>query len=382
MDSKETDDNGLNDNLVIILKIAVPVESDAGTSFVRVGRKFINKLNASYGDVVEITGKRKTAGVLKESPAEDENKEIIRLDEVLLYNLEGNINDSVEVRKTGKIPAKKVFLSPAEPVTISPSLVDFLKQSLSGKPVLKSNAVKVDVMGTAIGFLVSNTIPNGIVIVDKDTIFQLSEKVAKDEFQIPEVTYKDLGGLSNEVEKIREMIEIPINYPEVFGRMGIEPPKGVLLYGPPGTGKTMLVRAIANESNANFIKINGSEIMSKWFGESEKKLRDIFDEARKNAPAIIFIDEIDALAPRRDECSSYLNEFEKRIVSQLLTLMDGLYARGEIIVIGATNRPNALDPALRRPGRFDREIGIAAPNEAGRKEIFEYTRKKCLFQAT
>lgn len=360
----------------IILKIAESFKQDTCTFNVRLGSEFMNKLNASPGDVVEIIGKRKAAGILQNAIKEDENRELVRMDEVLRYNIDGNPGEEVEIRKVEKILAKKIFLSPTQRVTSGGGLNEFIKTTLLNRPVSNGNFIMVDVMGTSIKFLVSKTNPKGIVVIDDKTQFMISEKIVSEQRQIPLVTYKDIGGLSKEIETIREMIETPIDYPEVFERMGIEAPKGILLYGPPGTGKTILVQAVGNETNVNFITINGSEIMSKWFGESEKKLRDIFEDAQENAPSIIFIDEIDALASKRDGYAAYISEFEKRLTSQLLTLMDGLHTRGEIIVIGATNRPNAIDPALRRPGRFDREIELGVPDQEGRKEILRIHTKK------
>ena len=371
--------NGSNSNNdTIILKIAEPTETDIGTSVVRIGAKFIDKLNAAPGDIVEVAGKRLAPGILQALPVGCES-EIARMDEILRYNIDGNFGEDVSIRKAEEIPAKNVFLAPAQPTASGGGLNDFIKENLLKKPVLKGNLIVVDVMGTQMKFLVSNTKPKGIVLVDNKTKFLISEETAEEKQDMPAVTYKDLGGLSKEIETIREMVETPVDYPEVFQHLGIEPPKGILLYGSPGTGKTLLVRAVGNESGAYFISINGSEIMSKWFGESEKRLRDIFDDARKNSPAIIFIDEIDALVPRRDEYNSYLTEFEKRITSQLLTLMDGLHARGDIIVIGATNRPQQIDPAMRRPGRFDREVVIPVPDAIARKEIFQIHTKRMPF---
>ncbi|MFP3162082.1 MAG: CDC48 family AAA ATPase, partial [Acidilobus sp.] len=252
-------------------------------------------------------------------------------------------------------------------MSIDDSFKKYVKKKLVGLPVVENDIIPVPVLGQAVQLVVIDTRPRGVVIITEKTTVDILEKPVT-ATTIPKVTYEDIGGLHEVIAKIRELVELPLRHPELFQRLGIEPPKGILLYGPPGTGKTLLAKAVANESDAYFIAINGPEIMSKFYGESEQRLREIFEEAKKNAPAIIFIDEIDAIAPKRDEV---IGEVERRVVAQLLALMDGLEARGQVIVIGATNRPNALDPALRRPGRFDREIEVPMPDKQGRLEILQ-----------
>ncbi|HEX5893156.1 MAG TPA: CDC48 family AAA ATPase, partial [Nitrososphaeraceae archaeon] len=282
------------------------------------------------------------------------------------------IGDTIEVKKVESKDAKSITFAPTEPLRII-GAEQYLAESLNGQLMTKGDIIPLNVMGQRIDLVVISTDPSGPIIINDATKVTVSEDSAKavqasQEGKVPSITYEDIGGIRNEIARVREMIELPLRHPELFKRLGVEAPKGVLLHGPPGTGKTLLARAVANETNANFYSIGGPEIMSKYYGESEEKLRNVFEQAEKNAPSIIFIDEIDSIAPKREEVSG---EVERRIVAQLLSLMDGLKSRGKVVVIGATNRVNAIDPALRRPGRFDRELEIGVPDREGRLEILQ-----------
>ena len=297
---------------------------------------------------------------------------MVRIDGYTRNKLEVGINDQIEVKKVESRDAKSITLAPTEPLRIV-GAEEYLAEYLNGQLMTKGDTIPLSVMGQRIDLVVISTTPSGPVIINNSTRIAVSEESAKAvqvtrEGAAPSITYEDIGGLGDAVGRVREMIELPLRHPELFKRLGVEAPKGVLLHGPPGTGKTLLAKAVANETNANFYTIGGPEIMSKYYGESEEKLRNIFEQAEKNAPSIIFIDEIDSIAPKREEVSG---EVERRIVAQLLSLMDGMSARGKVVVIGATNRVNAIDPALRRPGRFDREIEIAVPDRVGRLEILQ-----------
>ncbi len=381
----------------IRLKVAGSRQDDVGKGIVRIDSSVMKKLGIRQGDIVEIEGNRKTVAIADRAYPADIGLEIIRMDGLTRWNAKTSIGEYVTVRKANVEPAASVTLAPAEKgvvIQISPEMV---KNALLGRPVVKGDVItlggtgrrKVAFTGSPfdelirdvfedvgfftgfqdIRFVVVDVKPKGAVIITEDTeVSVLPRAVEMREEKVPEVTYEDIGGLDDAIKKIREMVELPIKHPEIFRRLGIEPPKGVLLYGPPGTGKTLLAKAVANESDAHFISLAGPEVMSKWVGEAEKKLRDIFQEAEKNAPSIIFIDEIDAIAPKRENVEG---EVERRVVAQLLTLMDGLKSRGKVVVIAATNRPNDIDPALRRPGRFDREIEIGIPNRKGRLEILK-----------
>ncbi|MCH8085777.1 MAG: CDC48 family AAA ATPase, partial [Thaumarchaeota archaeon] len=294
----------------------------------------------------------------------DEGKGIIRIDGLGRNNSGIAIGDSISVRKIKAVAAEKIVVAPLE--AIPPIDERYLADALESVPLIKGDNVMVPYFGGRLTFQVIGVTPAAdAVLVTQKTVFNIAEK-GETLRGVPQVSYEDIGGLTNEIKKVREMIELPLRHPEIFEKLGIEAPKGVLLYGPPGTGKTLLAKAVANESNAHFISISGPEIMSKFYGESEARLREIFKEAREKSPSIIFIDEIDSIAPKREEVTG---EVERRVVSQMLSLMDGLESRGKVIVIAATNRPNAIDPALRRPGRFDREIEIKVPDKKGRKDI-------------
>lgn len=368
---------------------------DYGRGIVRIDSRIMKKLGIREGDVVEIEGHRITGAIAVRAYPADIGLDIIRMDGLMRRNCGASIGEYVKVRRADVKEAEYVALAPARKGVIYHVQGNIFQQNLLMRPVKVGDIIIPnpvvrrrrepnlfeeifgmnieDMFFASFGeekFIVVNTRPKGIVRITDATEIEILEKPTKpiEEEKIPEVTYEDIGGLKEEIRKIREMVELPLKHPELFERLGIEPPKGVLLYGPPGTGKTLLAKAVANESGANFYSINGPEIMSKWYGQSEENLRKIFEEAEKNAPSIIFIDEIDAIAPKREEVHG---EVERRVVSQLLTLMDGLKSRGKVIVIAATNRPNAVDPALRRGGRFDREIEIGVPNKQGRKEILQ-----------
>ncbi len=368
---------------------------DYGRGIVRIDTRIMKKLGIHEGDIVEIEGSRSTGAIAVRAYPADIGLDVIRMDGLVRRNCGTSIGEYVKVRKADVEEAEYVAIAPARKNIIIHVQGNPFQQNLLMRPVKVGDIIVPnpvvrrrrepnlfeevfgmnfeDMLFTSFGeekFIVVNTKPKGIVRITERTEIEVLERPTKpiEEQKIPEVTYEDIGGLKEEIRKIREMVELPLKHPELFERLGIDPPKGVLLYGPPGTGKTLLAKAVANESGANFYSINGPEIMSKWYGQSEENLRKIFEGAEKNAPSIIFIDEIDAIAPKREEVHG---EVERRVVSQLLTLMDGLKGRGKIIVIGATNRPNAVDPALRRGGRFDREIEIGVPNKEGRKEILQ-----------
>ncbi len=359
-----------------ILRIAETDPKFVGRGIALIDPKVMAELSLSTGDVIEIAGKKKTFGLLWSGQQVDYGKGLIRIDGYTRNNLASGIDDNVTIQKVGNvIKAEQIVLYPTEELNIV-GLEEHLPELLEGRILAKGDIIPLNLMGRKIGFVITNVSPltssNAASLVDRHITEFIINSVPKSATGrggiIPRITYEDIGGLKNEVQKVREMIELPLRHPEIFERIGIEAPKGVLLYGPPGTGKTLLAKAVASETNANFFSIGGPEIMSKFYGESEERLRETFKQAQENAPSIIFIDEIDSIAPKREEVSG---DVEKRIVSQLLTLMDGLEARGKLVVIGATNRQNALDPALRRPGRFDREIEIGIPNQEGRFDILQ-----------
>ena len=346
------------------LKVLEAYTRDVGRGVARIDYDSMDTLSASTGDVIEIKGKRRTVAKCLPLYPSDEGKGIIRIDGLGRNNSGIAIGDTITVRKIKAVAAEKVVVAPLE--AIPPIDERYLADALESVPLIKGDNVMVPYFGGRLTFQVIGVTPAAdAVLVTQKTVFHIAEK-GETLRGVPQVTYEDIGGLTDEIKKVREMIELPLRHPEIFEKLGIEAPKGVLLYGPPGTGKTLLAKAVANESNAHFISISGPEIMSKFYGESEARLREIFKEAKEKAPSIIFVDEIDSIAPKREEVTG---EVERRVVSQMLSLMDGLEARGKVIVISATNRPNAIDPALRRPGRFDREIEIKVPDKKGRKDI-------------
>jgi transitional endoplasmic reticulum ATPase len=388
------------------LKVVEALQDDAYKGIARIDSEIMKELDIRRGDVITIKGNRETVAIADRSYPADMGEGIIRIDGILRKNAKTGIGDIVTLAKADIKEAKKIVIAPAQKGIMVQGDPENLRRGLLGRAILKGDIVVLggtqrrkdlmseefgdmgddifgnlgDILGgmgfggfgggvTQIKFMIVSTNPTQPVIITENTEVVLSPKAVElSDDKIPEITYEDIGGLTDEIKKIRELVEIPLKHPEIFETLGIQPPKGILLHGPPGTGKTLLAKAVANESSANFILLNGPEIMSKFYGESEKKIRDIFEEAEKTAPAIIFIDEIDAIAPKREEVQG---EVERRVVSQLLTMMDGLNNRGKVIVIGATNRPNALDEALRRPGRFDRELEISVPGKAGRLQILK-----------
>jgi transitional endoplasmic reticulum ATPase len=361
--TKKSKDNGIE------LRVAESQARDVGRGIARIDPEIISRMDWTTGDAIEIEGKRKTYALLWPGVSSDAGRGLIRIDGYTRTNAGVGIDDKVIIRKSDAKPAEAITLAPTEPLRITGG-EEYLAQFLDGRVVSKGDTITISVMNRRIDLVVTRIVPNvSAAIVSVNTQVEVSEQVAKPGVRnVPRVSYEDIGGLRGEVVKVREMIELPMKHPELFVRLGIEAPKGVLLHGPPGTGKTLLAKAVAYETNANFISLSGPEIMSKYYGESEERLRQIFDEAEKNAPSIIFIDEIDSIAPKREEVTG---EVEKRVVAQLLALMHGMQSRGKVVVIAATNRPNALDPALRRPGRFDREIEIGVPDQQGRLEILQ-----------
>jgi transitional endoplasmic reticulum ATPase len=358
------------------LKVLEAYTRDVGRGVARIDYDAMDALDASTGDVIEIKGKRRTVAKCLPLYPSDEGRGIVRIDGLIRNNAGIAIGDVVVVKKVKAPPAEKVVVAPLE--AVPPIDERYLADALESVPVTKGDNIMIPYFGGRLTFQVVGVSPVAdAALITQRTVFVISEK-GEALRGVPQVTYEDIGGLKDEIQKVREMIELPLRHPEIFEKLGVEAPKGILLYGPPGTGKTLLAKAVATESNAHFIPISGPEIMSKFYGESEARLREIFKEAREKAPTIIFIDEIDSIAPKREEVTG---EVERRVVSQLLSLMDGLEARGKVIVIAATNRPNAIDPALRRPGRFDREIEIKVPAKGGRLEILQiHTRHMPLAQ--
>jgi len=393
---------------IVRLRVVEALQDDAYKGIARVDMETMKEMGVKRGEIISIKGQKETVAMVDRAYPADVGEGIIRIDGILRRNAKTGVGESVVIKKAEIKEAKKVLIAPAQKGIMVQADPETLKSGLLGRAVVKGDILvmggvqrRKDIMsegldmdeifgdldkmfGGALGgmnginfggiqqikFIVANTNPNQPVIITENTELQLSNKAVEisEDSKVLEVTYEDVGGLTEEVKKIREMVELPLKHPEIFDRLGIEPPKGVLLHGPPGTGKTLLAKAVANETESNFILLNGPEIMSKFYGESEKRVREIFEEAEKNAPSIIFIDEIDAMAPKREDVQG---EVERRVVSQLLTMMDGLKSRGRVVVIGATNRPNSLDPALRRPGRFDREVEISVPDKAGRLSVLK-----------
>ncbi|MCJ7425413.1 CDC48 family AAA ATPase [Candidatus Bathyarchaeota archaeon] len=342
-------------------------QRDVGRGIARLDQRTMQQLGISAGDVIEIVGKRTTSAIAWPAYSEDQNRDILRIDGYSRKNAGVAINEYVVVRPVKVKNALSITLAPVDMrLNVDDDFTNFVKNRLMERTLVEGDTTLVMMLGHAIPFTVTKTRPHGIVKVTVETRLTILNEPAPEGKGLPRTTYEDIGGLREEIQRVREMVELPLRHPELFQRLGIDPPKGVLLHGPPGCGKTLLARAVANESEANFFSINGPEIMSKFYGESEARLREIFQQAQQNAPGIIFVDELDAIAPKREEVTG---EVERRVVAQLLALMDGLSSRGNVIVIGATNRPGALDPALRRPGRFDREIEIGVPDKQGRNEI-------------
>lgn len=356
----------------IELTVSDALITDSGRGIARLDSRSQKLLGVVSGEVVEIKGKSKTtAATVWQSHPSDEGLGFIRIDGYLRQNIGVGIGDKVFVSKAEVKEAEKVTIAPPlnQRPPLSPDFAEYAKRRLENRPLVKGDSIPIPMFGLVFNFIVVQVSPHGVVKITKETSLTVKEEpVSESEVRIADVHYEDIGGLKNDIQKIREMVEYPIRYPEIFEKLGVEPPKGVLLYGAPGTGKTLLAKAVASESDAHFISISGPELVSKFVGESEEKLREIFKEANEKAPSIIFMDEIDAIAPKREEAT---NEVERRMVSQLLTLMDGMQARGQVIILAATNRPEAIDAALRRPGRFDREIEIGIPDRDSRKEILQ-----------
>lgn len=355
---------------VLTLRVAEASQRDFGRGISRIDPEDMKKTGLETGDVIQITGKKRAAAKVMPAYPENRGKSLIQIDGIIRNNAFTGIDDNVHIEKIEAKKAEKIVLAPIEQT--QPRLGDtygkHIRRLLEGLPLVEGNQIRLNLLGTSISFVVAQTEPkSNAIIVYPTTEITIQEKAIETRRKIG-VTYGDIGGLGEQIQRIREMIELPLRHPEVFDRLGIEPPKGVLLHGPPGTGKTLIAKAVANETFATFISLSGAEIHGKFYGESEARVREIFKEAEQNRPCIIFIDEIDAIAPKREEVHG---EVEKRVVSQMLALMDGLEPRGQIVVIGATNRPNALDPAIRRAGRFDREIEIGVPNKTGRFEILQ-----------
>ncbi len=359
-----------------VLRVVEALQQDVSYGRARLDGQTRVELGLSPGDIIEIRGSKVTAAVVWRSHPGDEGKGIIHIDNLTRKNCGVGIGDKVTIRRAQVKPAKVVTLAPAisedQQIQFGEGIETLAKRGLLKRPIVEGDVVVVPniaLFGNALPFSIVSTTPKGIVLINEETKIIVREEAAPNEaLEGPHVSYEDIGGLQEELQNVREMIELPLKHPELFERLGIDPPKGVLLHGPPGTGKTLIAKAVANEAGANFYTINGPEIMSKFYGQSEENLRKTFEEAEKNHPSIVFIDEIDAIAPKRDEVQG---EVERRVVSQMLTLMDGLKSRGRLIVIGATNRPDSIDPALRRPGRFDREIEIGVPDRQGRIEIIQ-----------
>jgi transitional endoplasmic reticulum ATPase len=351
------------------LRVGDARQRDVGHGKVRIDNDTMQKLGITAGDFVEIHGKKMTVAVAWPAYAEDQAQEIIRMDGLIRRNAGVALNEYVSVRKADVKDAQAIVFAPTDVrLSVDEEFVSFVKRRFMDMPFIEGDMTLLSIFGSAVPLIVTRTRPHGPVRITEAAHVQVLSEPTPEKKGIPIVTYEDIGGLHEEIQRIREMVELPLRHPELFQRLGIEPPRGVFLYGPPGCGKTLLAKAVANESDANFYVISGPEIMSKFYGESEARLREIFQKAQETSPSIIFIDEMDAIAPKREEVTG---EVERRVVAQLLSLMDGMGSRGNIIVIGATNRPNAIDPALRRPGRFDREIEIGVPDKAGRHEVLQ-----------
>jgi transitional endoplasmic reticulum ATPase len=353
----------------ISLRVADARQRDVGHGKVHIDNDTIQKLGITAGDFVEIHGKKMTVAAAWPAYAEDQGQESVRMDGLIRRNAGVALNEYVNVRKADVKGAEAIVFAPTDVrLSVDEEFVRFAKRRFMDMPFIEGDMTLLSIFGSAVPLIVTRTRPHGPVKITETAHVQVLSEPTPEKKWIPIVTYEDIGGLHEEIQRIREMVELPLRHPELFQRLGIEPPRGVFLYGYPGCGKTLLAKALANESDANFYVISGPEIMSKFYGESEARLREIFQKAQETSPSIIFIDEMDAIAPKREEVTG---EVERRVVAQLLSLMDGMGSRGNVIVIGATNRPNAIDPALRRPGRFDREIEIGVPDKAGRYEALQ-----------
>ena len=347
------------------MRIGEAKQRDVGKKRARIGPEAMDFLKVSPGDIIEVMGSRSSCAVVWPVDEDEKFPDIIRVDGQTRKNVGASLNDIVKIRKVASKIAKTISLTPVnDSVTVDKEFTDFVKNRLKGLPITHGDEISVMILGNSMDFKITKATPKGVVKIDRTTILKISAETAVD--RKVRVTYEEVGGLRQEVKAMRDIVELPLRHPELFTRLGIEPHSGILLYGPPGCGKTLLAKVLASESEANMFLINGPEIMNKYYGETEAKIREIFKEAKDNSPSIIFIDEIDAIAPKREEA---YGDVEKRVVAQLLALMDGLTDRGNVIVLGATNRPEGVDPALRRPGRFDREFEISVPNEDGRLEI-------------
>ncbi len=347
------------------MRIGEAKQRDVGKKRARIGPEAMDFLKVTPGDIIEVMGSRSSCAVVWPVDEDEKFPDIIRVDGQTRKNVGASLNDIVKIRKVASKIAKIISLTPVnDSVTVDKEFTDFVKNRLKGLPITHGDEISVMILGNSMDFKITKTTPKGVVKIDRTTILKISAETAVD--RKVRVTYEEVGGLREQVKAMREIVELPLRHPELFTRLGIEPHSGILLYGPPGCGKTLLAKVLASESEANMFLINGPEIMNKYYGETEAKIREIFKEAKDNSPSIIFIDEIDAIAPKREEV---YGDVEKRVVAQLLALMDGLTDRGNVIVLGATNRPEGVDPALRRPGRFDREFEISVPNEDGRLEI-------------
>jgi len=370
------------DTAVLTLRVAEAKPRDVGRGIARLDPNDLEKIGAEVGDIIQVEGKRKTAAKVMPTYPEDRGKSLIQIDGLLRGNAQVSLDEKVTVQKTSFLPADKIVLNPLTLVRSISRERDtrYIGTLLDGLPLVEGDTIRANLFGTrSQDFTVIGAVPKGVVLIHTRTKIEVKGK-AEARAGDSKISYEDIGGLGKELHRIREMVELPLKYPQVFERLGIDPPKGVLLHGPPGCGKTLIARAVANETAAYFTHITGPEIMGKFYGESEGRLRSVFEEAKTNAPAILFIDEIDAIAPKREDMGGE-KQVERRVVAQMLALMDGLESRGEIIVIGATNIPNSLDPALRRPGRFDREIAISIPDQKGRLEILHiHTRGMPLAQ--
>ncbi|MCG2815616.1 MAG: CDC48 family AAA ATPase [Candidatus Aminicenantes bacterium] len=358
------------DEITLAFKVKEALSKDVGRAIARIDPEDMKDLGLELGDIIEINGKRKTPAKIMPCYAEERGKKIIQIDGLLRENAQIGLDEKVRIQRINFQPAGKISLSP---LTISGLLqrdsdTKYIGSLMEGLPVTSGDRIRATLFGSrSCDFKVVDTIPDGVVLISAVTLIRMETK-KKGETKTARISYEDIGGLGLQIQRIREMIELPLRYPQVFEKLGIDAPRGVFLYGPPGTGKTLIARAVANETDAYFTHISGPEIMGKFYGESEARLRSLFEDAQAHAPAIIFIDEIDAIAPKREEMGGE-KQVERRVVAQLLSLLDGLESRGQIIVIGATNIPNTIDPALRRPGRFDREISIPIPDKNGRLEI-------------